>query len=193
MGRGRRRRGRRRGSRRRGDPAGKHGCAVPGFVDVQVNGFAGVSFTVRDRAGSTGRPRRSQRTASRRSSRRFRRRGPTSIRPRSSWRLGRSPTRRPAPGRSASTSRDRSSQRRGAAPNGPSGSGAGRVARERPVEQGAGDGDDPCPRAGGARQSSIDSPRPRRSGCPSRPSTTSDRPPSSRSSGTRRCIGRTDE
>ena len=32
-------------------PAGKHGCAVPGFVDVQVNGFAGVSFTACDRAG----------------------------------------------------------------------------------------------------------------------------------------------
>jgi N-acetylglucosamine-6-phosphate deacetylase len=32
-------------------PAGTGGSAVPGFVDLQVNGFAGVSFTTCDRQG----------------------------------------------------------------------------------------------------------------------------------------------
>jgi N-acetylglucosamine-6-phosphate deacetylase len=32
-------------------PAGRHGLAVPGFVDVQVNGFGGVDFLGADTAG----------------------------------------------------------------------------------------------------------------------------------------------
>lgn len=32
-------------------PAGRGGLAVPGFVDLQINGFAGVDFTTADRAG----------------------------------------------------------------------------------------------------------------------------------------------
>ena len=59
-------------------PAGTGGSAVPGFVDVQVNGFAGVSFTtLRSRRASAWRPRRSLATASRRSSRRSPRLRPT--------------------------------------------------------------------------------------------------------------------
>ncbi|MFN0026172.1 MAG: N-acetylglucosamine-6-phosphate deacetylase, partial [Acidimicrobiales bacterium] len=32
-------------------PAGTGGLAVPGFVDLQINGFAGVDFTTADRDG----------------------------------------------------------------------------------------------------------------------------------------------
>jgi N-acetylglucosamine-6-phosphate deacetylase len=31
-------------------PAGRHGVAVPGFIDLQVNGFSGVSFSACDRS-----------------------------------------------------------------------------------------------------------------------------------------------